>query len=104
MFLGFNRFGSLGMPMSPRGVEMLVRLYGSKLGFPELTPRVFRHSIILNWFSLGISQTEIQAWLGLKTTYAFRSYIPLIEESKSLDPSGRPHPVSEGRGGDFQGS
>ncbi len=81
IFLGFNKVGSLGFPITPRGVEMLVKLYGPKLGFEQLTPRTFRHSIILKWFEMGISQGEIQSRLGLKTTYAFRSYEPLIKSS-----------------------
>lgn len=77
IFLGFNKFGSLGSPITSRGVELLVKLYGPRLGFPELTPRIFRHSVILKWFADGLPQTEIQLRLGLKTTYAFRSYYKL---------------------------
>ncbi len=80
-FLGFNKFGSLGSPMTPRGVEMLVKHYASKLGCSQLTPRIFRHSIILYWFQEGLSSIEIQKRLGLKTTYAFRSYEPLLRSS-----------------------
>ena len=78
IFFGFNKFGSLGSPISSRGVEMLVKHYATRLGFPELTPRTFRHSAILKWFQDGLPQTEIQSRLGLKTTYAFRSYEPLL--------------------------
>ncbi len=78
IFLGFNKFGSLGAPISARGVELLVKAYGSKLGHPELTPRTFRHSVIIQWFSEGLSQQEVQARLGLRTTYAFRSYETLL--------------------------
>ncbi|MEO7164616.1 MAG: site-specific integrase, partial [Bdellovibrionia bacterium] len=81
IFFGFNKFGSLGSPISPRGIELLVRLYGPKLGFPELTPRTFRHSAVLHWFEKGIPQAEIQALLGLKTAYAFRSYELLFKSS-----------------------
>ncbi|MFZ9595831.1 MAG: tyrosine-type recombinase/integrase [Bdellovibrionia bacterium] len=82
IFLGFNKFGPLGEAISPRGIELMVKFYGPKLGFPELTPRTFRHSVILHWFEKGLSQQEIQTRLGLKTTYAFRSYEPLLK-SKS---------------------
>jgi integrase/recombinase XerD len=81
IFLGFNKFGSLGAPITARGVELLVKHYGPRLGFQELTPRIFRHSVILRWFEIGISQSEIQARLGLKTTYAFRSYEPLLKSN-----------------------
>ena len=93
IFLGFNKFGSLGSPISPRGIEMLVKLYGPKLGLGELTPRIFRHSVILQWFQQGVPQAEIQLRLGLKTTYAFRSYEPLLKEA--LNPAPKPHPVSK---------
>jgi site-specific recombinase XerD len=95
IFLGFNKFGSLGAPISPRGVEMLVKAYGPRLGFTDLTPRTFRHSIILSWFAQGISQNEIQSRLGLKTTYAFRSYEPLLRSnSKTTSNSETPPPES----------
>lgn len=81
IFFGFNKFGSLGSPISPRGIELLVKLYGPRLGFPELTPRTFRHSAVLHWFEKGISQPQIQALLGLKTAYAFRSYELLFKSS-----------------------
>ncbi len=81
IFLGFNKYGSLGAPITPRGVEMLVKLYGPRMGFAELTPRIFRHSIILKWFEDGVSQLQIQERLGLKTTYAFRSYETLVKSN-----------------------
>lgn len=79
IFSGFNRFGSLGGPISSRGVELLAKQYGPKLGFADLTPRTFRHSVILKWFQDGLSQSEVQSRLGLKTTYAFRSYDLLLK-------------------------
>jgi site-specific recombinase XerD len=79
IFSGFNRFGSMGGPISSRGVELLAKQYGPKLGFSNLTPRTFRHSVILKWFQEGLSQNEVQSRLGLKTTYAFRSYDLLLK-------------------------
>ncbi len=84
VFLGFNKFGSLGGPISARGVELLVKAYGKKLGHPALTPRTFRHSVIIQWFSEGLPQSEVQNRLGLRTTYAFRSYETLLKK-KSED-------------------
>lgn len=80
VFEGFNKFGSLGTPISSRGVELLVRHSAPRLGFPELTPRTFRHSAVLQWFREGISRDEIQKRLGLKTQYAFRVFEPLLQE------------------------
>ena len=74
LFLGFNKFGSLGGPITPRGIEMLVKLYAPRLGYSELTPRTFRHSVTVSWLKKGIPQKEVQAWLGLKSAYAFRAY------------------------------
>ncbi len=85
LFLGYNKFGALGGPLSPRGVEMVVKFYGPKLGFPQLTPRTFRHSVILSWFEQGLPQNHIQDRLGLKTTYAFRSYMPLLNARNSAE-------------------
>jgi site-specific recombinase XerD len=78
LFQGFNKFGSLGGPISARGVELLVKSYAPQLGYPGLTPRTFRHSVIIYWFAAGMSQKEVQTRLGLRTTYAFRSYATLI--------------------------
>jgi site-specific recombinase XerD len=81
VFFGFNKFGSLGSPISSRGIELLVKQYGPRLGFPKMTPRTFRHSAVLHWYKKGIPQPEIQTLLGLKTAYAFRSYETLFKSS-----------------------
>lgn len=81
VFLGFNKHGPLGAPISARGVELLVRFYSSRLNIPELTPRTFRHSAVVGWFEQGIAQDEIQKRLGLRTAYAFRAYAPLLKSS-----------------------
>ncbi len=83
VFLGFNKHGPLGAPISARGVELLVRFYSSRLNIPELTPRTFRHSAVVGWFEQGISQDEIQKRLGLRTAYAFRTYAPLLKSSSN---------------------
>jgi site-specific recombinase XerD len=74
VFHGFNKFGALGSPISSRGIEILVKSYASKLGFPDLVPRTFRHSIVLAWLKKGFTETAIQQRLGLKSTYAFRAF------------------------------
>lgn len=79
IFLGFNKFGSLGGAISPRGVELLVKHFAPALGNAELTPRTFRHSIVVQWFKDGCSREEIQKRLGLRTAYAFRSYEPILK-------------------------
>ncbi len=84
IFSGFNRFGPLGGPMTSRGVELLVKHHRKVLQYPDITPRTFRHSIILKWFQDGLLQGEIQARLGLKTTYAFRSYEPILNAFRSI--------------------
>lgn len=79
LFLGFNKFGSLGSAISPRGVELLVKFHAPKLGQSELTPRTFRHSAVVRWFQDGVTREEIQKRLGLRTPYAFRTYEPLFK-------------------------
>lgn len=77
-FRGFNRFGSLGGAITPRGIELLVKSYEPKLGLGSLTPRSFRHSIVVHWYREGTSESEIQKRLGLKTAYSFRVYAPIF--------------------------
>lgn len=75
VFLGFNKFGALGRPISPRGIEVLVKSCAPKLGFPDLVPRTLRHSAVIDWLKQGRSEREIQDRLGLKSDYAFRGYL-----------------------------
>jgi site-specific recombinase XerD len=82
IFLGFNKFGSLGAAISPRGIELLVKAYASKLGFPEIVPRTFRHSIVLSWLQNGFTEASIQQRLGLKSAYAFRAFASSVERTK----------------------
>jgi site-specific recombinase XerD len=79
IFLGFNKFGSLGAAISPRGIEMLVKAYASQLGFPEIVPRTFRHSIVLSWLQNGFTEAAIQQRLGLKSAYAFRAFASSVK-------------------------
>jgi integrase/recombinase XerD len=80
VFLGFNRHGSMGSSITSRGVELLVKSYGSRLQF-DLTPRTFRHSVVRHWLEQGVEQDEIQRRLGLKTAYAFRIYEPMLKSN-----------------------
>jgi len=81
VFLGFNKFGSLGAAISPRGIELLVKAYASQLGFPEIVPRTFRHSIVLSWLQNGFTESAIQQRLGLKSAYAFRAFASSVRSS-----------------------
>jgi site-specific recombinase XerD len=74
VFHGFNKFGALGSAISPRGIEILVKAYADKLGFPDIVPRTFRHSIVLEWLNNGFTEETIQQRLGLKSAYTFRAY------------------------------
>ena len=78
VFTGFNRYGSLGTAISPRGVELLVRAFAPRLGFVSLTPRMIRHSVAVQWIREGQPRTNVRERLGLKTDYAFRVYEPLL--------------------------
>ena len=79
LFLGFNKFGPLKAPMTPRGVELLVRTYSERLGFPKLTPRTFRQSMILKLLREGQAPETVRKQMGLKSLYAFRVFEPLLE-------------------------
>ena len=80
LFFGFNKFGPLRSPISPRGIELLVKAHAVRLGNPDFTPRIFRHSAVLHWFKEGLGEIQIQERLGLKTTYAFRTFEPLLAQ------------------------
>jgi site-specific recombinase XerD len=81
MFTGFNKFGSLGAPMTPRGVEIPLKMYAIRFGFDFLTPRTLRHSVAVHWFESKISDSEIQRRLGLRSRYAFRAYQAILISS-----------------------
>jgi integrase len=68
----------LDTPISDRAVELLTRAYAGSLGVPGLTPRAFRHSVVVLWNQRGLSRSDIRERLGLKTDYAFRAYEPLF--------------------------
>ena len=80
IFTGYNRNGTLGAPMTPRGVELLVKHHFQG---KRLTPRGFRHAAVLTWYQEGISKSEIQKRLGLTSAYAFRVYDLLFEKNHS---------------------
>jgi len=81
LFRGFSRLGALPEPLSDRGVELLVKHYAGMFKCPKLTPRLFRRSIVMQWFQQGVSEAEIQKRLGLKSAYAFKVYAPLFAKS-----------------------
>ncbi len=81
LFLGFNKFGSMGSPITPRGIELLVKTQAARLDLGEITPRVIRHSVVRHWLEQKLPREEIQRRLGLRTSYAFRVYEPLMRES-----------------------
>ncbi len=81
MFSGFNKFGSLGSPMTPRGVEIVLKMYAARFGFDFLTPRTLRHSVAVSWFESKVSESEIQRRLGLKSKYAFRAYEAILRSN-----------------------
>jgi len=78
LFLGFNRFGPVTSRITPRGVELLVKSVAVDLGHAEVTPRTLRHSTVKHWLENGVSETEVQNRLGLKTAYAFRILRPML--------------------------
>lgn len=69
---------ALESPLTPRAVELIVKANRPKLGFDDLTPRKIRHSTVLYWHLQGCPQNEIQKRLGLRTSYAFRTYSKLF--------------------------
>lgn len=82
LFRGFNKVGPLKGPLTSRGIELLVKVFSKNSNFSGVTPRTFRHSIVIEWFDEGIPQIEIQSRLGLKTDYSFRIYKPLFKSKK----------------------
>jgi site-specific recombinase XerD len=87
VFLGHNKFGSLGGPISSRGVELLVEAFSfaheAEAQFKEMTPRIFRHSAVMHWFTEGVPADEVQKRLGLKSQYAFRAFQSVISKAET---------------------
>lgn len=86
IFFGFNKFGSLGAPISSRGVELVVRAYKNRLQIDTLVPRTFRHSVVKHWYASGVDRDEIQRRLGLRTSYSFRVYEPIFSALEQTNP------------------
>jgi site-specific recombinase XerD len=84
LFQGYNRAGALSTTISVRGVEMVVAHHSRILGLGDLTPRIFRHSRVVSWHREGVSLSEIQERLGLRTPYSFRVYAPLLKNNRDL--------------------
>ncbi|MBU6376249.1 MAG: site-specific integrase [Bdellovibrionales bacterium] len=84
LFQGFNRYGPIGnTSITPRGIELVFKKLLSEFG--KITPRMVRHSVVVHWAQQGETQETIQARLGLKTDYAFRSYAPLLRAHQTGD-------------------
>lgn len=81
LFLGFNRYGPVGVLQSitPRGIELLLKSFSKKMNMTGLTPRAIRHSTVVYWRTHGVSENEVQKRLGLKSKYAFRIYEPILK-------------------------
>ena len=79
IFVGYNRFGPLGSPISSRGVEHMVRAYAAKLGEKKIVPRTIRHSAAIQWARQGVTEEQIQVWLGLRSTHAKKTYGAIIK-------------------------
>ncbi len=84
IFTGYNRFGSMGGPITSRGVELMVKVLAKQWKLNELTPRTFRHTSILHWFKNKMPPAEIQKRLGLKSQYTLKHYTPLL--SRATEP------------------
>ncbi len=99
VFHGFTRGGPLVGPISPRGVELLVRAFARTAGFRgrhAVTPRTFRHSRVVDWLKQDVARPEIQRRLGLRTAYTFRTLEPLLNVAESgSDPLAKPHPSAK---------
>lgn len=111
VFNGHTRGGPLVGPISPRGVELLVRTFeksvdaqpGLTAGFAPgftMTPRTFRHTRVVEWLKQGVPREEVQRRLGLKTAYAFRTLEPILASftasaaaAAASDPAAEPHPA-----------
>jgi site-specific recombinase XerC len=86
IFHGFNRFGPLRSPMTSRGVELVLRTLGPRLGEEGLLAKQLRASAVLFWSRQGTSREEIRKRLGLRTDYAFRAFDPLIRKARESEP------------------
>ncbi len=81
VFFRVTSEGSAKRPLSERACEHSVTKAQTLLGLEEIKPpRVFRHSVVLQWFKDGMTADQIQERLGLRTKYAFRVFEPLLRQ------------------------
>ncbi|MGK5086923.1 site-specific integrase [Bdellovibrionota bacterium FG-2] len=74
LFLGHNRYGALGGAVSPRGVELVLKDQGARLGFPKLTARMIRNSTMKYWVSQDVPPAQIKARMGLRGEHWLRMW------------------------------
>ncbi len=74
LFLGHNRYGALGGAVSPRGVELLLKVEGARQGFPKLTARMIRNSTMKYWITQEVPHAEIKARMGLRGDHGLRMW------------------------------
>ena len=88
--LGYARFGgSEGRifqgqrgPLSPRGVQVLVRGYAEKVGLEDVTPHTLRHTFCKTLIDSGAQLQEVAALAGHESLETTRRYCePSLEHA-----------------------
>lgn len=79
VFYGYSKAGPNAERLTARGVEALFKGWARHYGVNALKPRVLRHLYVMRAFGEGRSEAEIMAALGLRTSYVFKIYRPLLE-------------------------
>jgi site-specific recombinase XerD len=78
LFHGYNRGGPNPDKMTPRGVEILFKLWANAYACPDLKPRALRHLFIVEQLQQGpdrsTSENRIMRLLGLRTNYSLKVY------------------------------
>ena len=79
VFYGYSKAGPNAERLTARGVEALFKGWARHYGASALKPRVLRHLFVMRSFMEGRTEAEIMAALGLRTSYVFKIYKPLLE-------------------------
>jgi site-specific recombinase XerD len=77
-FFNANPYKILAGGLSPRGIEVLFKEFGNKLG-EKITAKSLRQSCIFHWINQNKPDSSIKEWIGVQPQYSLKPFHDLIK-------------------------